>query len=58
MNTPHIESQAMSQIAILHAQKALSIQKTLGIRRAAGFLRNKGVPVEDAVRILATRRAA
>lgn len=48
----------MSQIAIFHASKALSIQRTLGIRRAAGFLRNRGVPVEDAVRILATRRAS
>jgi len=42
----------MSQIALLHAQKALSIKKTLGLRRAAGFLRNKGVPVEEAVTIL------
>lgn len=48
----------MSQIAILHANQALSIQRTLGIRRAAGFLRNKGVPVEDAVRILAVRKPA
>ena len=42
----------MSTIALVHKQKALSIKKTLGLRRAAGFLRNKGVPVEEAVLIL------
>lgn len=42
----------MSQLAIEHKQKALSLKKTLGLRRAAGFLRNKGVPVEEAVTIL------
>jgi hypothetical protein len=35
------------------AYRALSIKKTLGTRRAAGFLRNRGVPLELAVRILA-----
>lgn len=54
---PHNKEHTMSQLAILHTQKALSIQKTLGTRRAAGFLRNKGVPVEEAVRILAVRPA-
>lgn len=40
------------------AQRALHINRTLGIRCAAGFLRNKGVPVELAVSLLAVKRAA
>jgi len=43
---------------MLHRNKALSIKRTLGLKRAAGFLRNKGVPVEEAVLILATRGVA
>ena len=33
--------------------RALFIKKTLGTRRAAGFLRNKGVALEVAVKVLA-----
>jgi hypothetical protein len=33
--------------------RALFIKKTLGTRRAAGFLRNKGVPLNIAVKVLA-----
>lgn len=33
--------------------KALVIKRTLGLTRAAGYLRNRGVPVERAVRVLA-----
>lgn len=42
----------MSQQALLHANKARSIHKTLGLRRAAKFLANRNVPVEEAVTIL------
>jgi hypothetical protein len=35
--------------------RALEIYRSLGTRRAAGFLRNRGVPVEAAVRLLAVR---
>lgn len=34
------------------AQRAKGIQRTLGTRRAAGFLRNRGVSVEGALWIL------
>lgn len=37
-----------------YSARALSIKSTLGIRRAAGYLRNQGVPVRTAVQILAT----
>ena len=37
--------------AIYH--RAIFIKKTLGTRRAAGFLRNKGVALELAVKVLA-----
>lgn len=33
--------------------RALDIKRTLGIRRAAGYLRNQGVPVRYAVGLLA-----
>ena len=33
--------------------KALGIKKTLGTRRAAGFLRNRGISCEEAVLVLA-----
>lgn len=32
--------------------RALALAKGLGMRRAAGFLRNRGVPLEDALRLL------
>lgn len=35
------------------AKKAQAIQKSFGTRRAAGFLRNQGVPMLCAVGILA-----
>jgi hypothetical protein len=47
----------MSTLALLHYAKAKSLQRTWGTRRAAGFLRNKGVAVEEAVAILARRSA-
>lgn len=43
----------MSQLAISHANRARILKRTLGIRAAAGFLRNRGVCVEEAVLILA-----
>lgn len=33
--------------------RALDIKRTLGIKRAAGYLRNQGVPLRFAVRLLA-----
>ena len=33
--------------------KALALKKAWGVKRAAGYLRNKGVPVERAARVLA-----
>lgn len=37
-----------------HAHRALIIKKSLGIRRAAGYLRNEGVSLEEALDILLT----
>lgn len=37
-----------------YSARALSIKSTLGIRAAAGYLRNQGIPVRIAVQILAT----
>lgn len=45
----------MSTNALIHARRALILKRTLGTRVAAGFLRNRGVALEEAVRILATR---
>lgn len=45
----------MSMKAIQLSSQALSIKKTLGTRRAAGFLRNRGVSCEEAILILARR---
>jgi hypothetical protein len=38
--------------------RAIAIKKTLGTQRAAAYLRNRHVPIEDAVQILATERFA
>lgn len=35
--------------------RARSIQRTLGTRRAAGYLRNRNVSLDDALRILVGR---
>ena len=35
--------------AITVFKRALNIQKTLGTRPAAGYLRNRGVPIEAAL---------
>lgn len=43
----------MSQAARKSANRALIIKRTLGTRRAAGFLRNRGVSLRDALYILA-----
>lgn len=37
-------------------RKALRLQRSLGTRVAAGFLRNRGVQIEMAVALLATRK--
>ena len=37
--------------------RALSIKKSLGTRVAAGYLRNRGVSLNVALRILARRKA-
>lgn len=42
----------MSDTARKHAVRALIIKKTLGTRRAAGFLRNRGVSLDEALDIL------
>ena len=33
--------------------RALALKKSLGVRAAAGFLRNRGVPLAFALRLLA-----
>jgi len=38
------------------ATRALAIKKSLGLRRAAGFLRNREVPIEVALRVLVGRK--
>lgn len=35
--------------------RALEIQRSLGTRRAAGYLRNRGVTIEAALRLLVGR---
>ncbi len=45
----------MSQFAKKHVARAKHIQKTLGTRFAAGYLRNQGVLIEEALEILAVR---
>lgn len=35
--------------------RAITMRDTLGIARAAGFLKNKGVPVEYAAKLLAAK---
>lgn len=42
----------MSVQAAVHAVRAYKIQHNLGTRAAAGFLRNRDVPFEDALYIL------
>lgn len=42
----------MSMQAKKHAARALNIKETLGLRRAAGYLRNQDVSVEEALYIL------
>lgn len=46
----------MSTIAIASQDRAVNIQKTLGTRRAAGYLRNRGVTLEEALQILVKKR--
>lgn len=45
----------MSTNALLHLKRAQILKRTLGTRRAAGFLRNRGVSLEEAPAILAPR---
>jgi len=40
-----------------HKNRALILKRTLGTRVAAGFLRNRGVSLDEAVAILAKREA-
>lgn len=42
----------MSQAARQHAFRALEMKRTLGVRRAAGYLRNQGVSLTEALDIL------
>jgi hypothetical protein len=42
----------MSMSARKFAHRALLIKKSLGVRTAAGFLRNKGVSLDEALMIL------
>lgn len=42
----------MSTQARKSANRALIIKRTLGVRKAAGYLRNKGVSLEEALYIL------
>lgn len=39
----------MSRFTLSLVPRALSIQKSLGTRRAAGYLRNRDVPLEEAL---------
>jgi hypothetical protein len=43
----------MGQTAHLLRWKALFLKRTLGTRSAAGFLRNRGVTIQEAMMILA-----
>lgn len=45
----------MSRAARQFARRATAIQKSLGTRRAAGFLRNRNVSLEEALFILVGR---
>jgi hypothetical protein len=45
----------MSQHAKRHVSRAKHIQRTLGTRVAAGYLRNQGVLIEEALDILVAR---
>jgi len=46
----------MSMQAKASPFRAIGIQNTLGTRRAAGYLRNRHVSLEEALAILAPRR--
>jgi hypothetical protein len=50
-----LKDQTMSTIAIASQDRALNIQKSWGTRRAAGYLRNRGVPLAEALLILARK---
>ena len=45
----------MSAHTLQFVPRALCIKKSLGVRRAAGYLRNREVSLEDALRILVGR---
>lgn len=45
----------MSRAARQFARRAVAIQKSLGTRRAAGFLRNRNISLEEALFILVGR---
>lgn len=46
----------MTWTALCLAPRAINIQRTLGTRRAAGYLRNRGVTLDDALAILVGRK--
>lgn len=46
----------MTWTALCLAPRAINIQCTLGTRRAAGYLRNRGVTLDDALAILVGRK--
>jgi hypothetical protein len=41
----------MSKLAISLTERAYFLRRTLGLRCAAGFLRNRDVSLEDALRV-------
>ena len=45
----------MSYLALRLSLRSLNIKQTIGTRAAAGYLRNRGVPIEDALFILVGR---
>lgn len=45
----------MSMNTFKHANRALILKRTLGTRCAAGFLRNREVPLEEALFLLVGR---
>lgn len=46
----------MSKHTIKFIQRAHTIRASLGVRRAAGYLRNRHVSLEDALLVLVGRR--
>lgn len=45
----------MSKFALQFSKRAINVKKSLGVRTAAGYLRNKGVSLQDALFLLTGR---